>query len=59
MKVCKLATDKVVLQLSEPQVPMFSEYEHVLVSSLITTNPRRIDPYWVPATLVVWSLDLP
>lgn len=57
MHVAKLSTDRVVLYLSEPQEVQFTSGLHVLVSNLLTTNPRRIDPYWVPQTLIVWNIN--
>ena len=43
--------------LSEPCNVEFANGMHVLVSNVITDNPRRLDPYWVIATLVVWVID--
>lgn len=57
MQVAKLSTGGVVLYLKPPQDVQFASGKHVLVSSEITTNPRKINPYWVPDTLVVWVLD--
>lgn len=57
MKVAKLSTGKVVLFLKPAQRVLFSPFEYVLISDLITTNPRRINPYWVISTIVVWVLD--
>jgi len=57
MKVAKLSTGKVVLFLKPPQPVRFSGGDHALVSNVITDNPRRIDPYWVPAALIVWTLN--
>lgn len=57
MKVAKLSTDKVVLYLKEPSFVNFEEGLYVLVSNKLTTNPRQIDPYWVPATQVVRIME--
>ena len=57
MQVAKLSTDKIVLYLKEPSVVDFKEGLHVLVSNKLTTNARQIDPYWVPATSIVWVME--
>ncbi len=57
MKVAKLSSDRIVLLLSSPSTVLFAAGKFVLVSSVLTDNPRRIDPYWVPATSVVWVLE--
>ncbi len=57
MKVAKLSSDRIVLLLSSPSTVLFAAGKFVLVSNVLTDNPRRIDPYWVPATSVVWVLD--
>lgn len=57
MKVAKLSSDRIVLLLSSPSTVLFAAKKFVLVSNILTDNPRRIDPYWVPATSVVWVLD--
>lgn len=57
MKVAKLSSDRIVLLLSPPSTVLFAAKKFVLVSNILTDNPRRIDPYWVPATSVVWVLD--
>jgi hypothetical protein len=57
MRIAKLSTDRIVMCLSEPSHVQFAEGLHVLVSNVITTNARRLDPYWVMAPLVVWVLD--
>jgi hypothetical protein len=59
MKIAKLSTDRIVLVLSAPRSVLFASGKFVLVSNVLTDNPRRFDPYWVPATLVVWVLDFP
>ena len=57
MRVAKLSTNRIVMCLSEPSHVGFADGMHVLVSNVITTNPRRLDPYWVMATLVIWVID--
>lgn len=57
MKVAKLSTGRIVLVLSAPSSVLFAGGKFVLVSNVLTDNPRRIDPYWVPVTSVVWVLE--
>ena len=57
MRIAKLSTDRIVLCLSEPKTVSFADGLHVLVSNVITTNPRRLDPYWVMQSLVVWVIE--
>jgi len=57
VKVAKLATDKIVMHPNGPKCVEFSDGEHSLVSNLLTDNPRRIDPYWVSSTMIVWVID--
>lgn len=57
MQVAKLSTGVVVRLLKPAQTVPFDSGEWVCVSNQLSTNPNRIHPYWVPATLVVWVLD--
>ncbi len=57
MKIAKLSIDKIVRCLSEPRKVHFADGEYVLVSNQLSDNPNRIHPYWVPATLVVWTME--
>ena len=50
----KLADGRIVQVLKEKTSVAFSEYQHVLVTNKLTTNPRKMEPFWVISTLVVW-----
>jgi hypothetical protein len=57
MVVAKLSTDRIV-QLLRVATPDFAEHQMALVADKLTTNVRKIDPYWVPATQVVWVKEI-
>lgn len=57
MLVAKLSTDKIV-RLLKIAAPDFSGYQMALVTDKLTTNPRKLDPYWVPETQVVWIMEI-
>lgn len=58
MRVAKLSTGKIVQLLKPAQPVQFDTGLHVLVADRLTTVPSRIVPYWVPATGVVWSIEI-
>lgn len=57
MRIAKLSTDRIVLFLDGPKDVVFAAGQHVLVSNIVTDNPRRIDPYWILDTYVVGVAD--
>lgn len=57
MRVAKLSTGRVVQLLKPAQPVQFAGGLHALVADRLTDVPSGIVPYWVPATLVSWTLD--
>ena len=57
MKVAKLSTGKLVRYLAGPQTVSFADGEFTLVSAILSMNPNRCHPFWVPSTQVVWVLE--
>lgn len=57
MRIAKLSTDKIVQVLKPAQTVRFDPRLHVLVCDRLTPRRGRQDPYWMPATLVVWQID--
>lgn len=57
MRVAKLSDGRIVQFLKPSQAVSFSQRKHVLVADRLTNNPRRLEPYWVRDTAVVWILN--
>lgn len=57
MKVAKLSLDKIVQLLKPAQTVQFDKREHVLVCNTLLEHSGKIDPYWVPATAIVWIME--
>lgn len=58
MLVAKLADGRIVQVLKEHSAVAFSEYKHTLVTNKLTTNPRKMEPFWVISTFVVWIKEI-
>lgn len=58
MLVAKLADGRIVQVLKEKTSVAFSEYKHTLVTNKLTTNPRKMEPFWVISTFVVWIKEI-
>lgn len=57
MQVAKLSDGRIVQLLLPSQTVSFSRCKHVLVADRLTNRMRRIEPYWVRDTAVVWILN--
>lgn len=51
-------SEETQIEESLAQPVQFDTGLHVLVADRLTTVPSRIVPYWVPATGVVWSIEI-
>lgn len=58
MLIGKLADGRIVQVLKEKEFVAFSNYRHTLVTNKLTTNPRKMEPYWVISTFVVWIKEI-
>lgn len=56
MIVAKLSNGRIVQYLKPPQPVQFASGLHVLVCQMYRA-PGSADPYWMPATSVVWIMD--
>ncbi len=57
MRVAKLSDGRIVQLLKPAQAVRFSRCKHVLVADRLTNRMRRIEPYWMRDTTVVWILN--
>lgn len=58
MLIGKLADGRIIQVLKEKEFVTFSNYMHTLVTNKLTTNPRKMEPFWVISTFVVWIKEI-
>ncbi len=56
MYVAKLSDGRIVQLLKRSERVAFSASKHALVANQLTTRARKIEPFWVKDTAVVWVL---